>query len=184
MILRNWGATPDEIDSPMPGDDLCPNATLIATRSILLKAPPVAVFPWLRQMGFGRAGWYSHDLLDNLGRRSARRIHPEWQSVATGDLIPAGPTSFVAAFVEEPSCFVLATPDVGAASRRVHFTLAYDLRPIPEGTRLVTRVRARLAFPTGRLLERLVLGPGDGIMVRRQLLTLARRVDGEVTKPD
>jgi hypothetical protein len=31
------------------------------------------------QMGCGRAGWYSHDRLDNGGRPSAERIVPEWQ---------------------------------------------------------------------------------------------------------
>jgi hypothetical protein len=183
MTLRNWGATPDEIASSMPGDDLCPEATLVATRAITLKAPPEQVFPWLRQMGFRRAGWYSYDLLDNLGRRSARRIHPEWQGLTAGDHVPGGPIDFVAAVVDLPHSLVLA---LGGRDepRRITFTLAYDLRPAGAGTRLVTRVRARLAFPAGRQLERLVLGPGDGIMVHRQLLNLARRVDGEVTKPD
>jgi hypothetical protein len=32
-------------------------------------------------MGFGRAGWYSRDRLDNAGNPSADRIVPEWQSV-------------------------------------------------------------------------------------------------------
>ena len=52
------------------------------------------------------------------------------------------------------------------------FTLAFDLRPDGEGTRLVSRVRARLRFPGGRVVERFGLGPGDGIMVRKQLLEL------------
>jgi len=58
---------------------------------------------------------------------------------------------------------------------RIGFTLAYELRPEGDGTRLVTRLRARLRVPGGRLIERLILGPGDGIMVRRQLLGLAAR---------
>jgi proline iminopeptidase len=40
-------------------------------------------------MGYERAGWYSWDHLDNLGRPSTERIHPEWQPIALGDfLIP------------------------------------------------------------------------------------------------
>ena len=171
MILEHWGATGDEISGPMPGDDLVPDATLVATRAITLDAPPSEVFPWLRQMGLGRAGWYSHDWIDNLGRRSARRIHPEWQDVRSGDAIPGGPIDFSAAIVDEPTAFVLAL-----VNRRIGFTLAYRLDPDRRGTRLVTRVRAHLDLPGGGLIERLLLGPGDGIMLRRQLLTLAERV--------
>jgi hypothetical protein len=171
MILEHWGATGDEISGVMPGDELVPDATLVATRSITLDAPPSEVFPWLRQMGFGRAGWYSHDLLDNLGRRSATRIHPEWQEVHAGDAIPGGPADFRAAIVEPPTAFVLAL-----INRRIGFTLAYRLEPDRRGTRLVTRVRAHVRVPGGRLIERTFLGPGDGIMLRKQLTTLAERV--------
>ena len=39
-------------------------------------ARPAEVYPWLAQMGFGKAGWYSYDWLDNLGRKSATEIVP------------------------------------------------------------------------------------------------------------
>ena len=55
------------------------------------RAPPARVWPWLVQMGFGRAGWYSWDHLDNWGRASAERIHPEWQEIAVGDHLPGMP---------------------------------------------------------------------------------------------
>lgn len=133
-------------------------------------------------MGFGRAGWYSYDWLDNLGRRSATRIHPEWQDVGAGDPIPAGPIDFVAAVVERPTAFVLRTPNSGRVLNRIAFTLAFEVRPSTHGSRLVSRVRARVDLPLGRLIERFVLGPGDGIMARRQLLNLQRRTGA--TWPD
>lgn len=178
MMFESWGATADEIASSMPGDDIVADARLIATRSITLSAPPEKVFPWLRQMGFGRAGWYSYDLLDNLGRRSATRIHDEWQTLSNGDPVPGGPVDFIAALVEPPQHLVLHFGPTANKQRRIDFTLAYDLRDDPAGTRLVTRVRARIDAPGGRLAERLVLGPGDGVMLRRQLLGLARRCRG------
>ena len=178
MILEHWGATGDEISGPMPGDDLVPDATLVATRSITLDAPPAQVFPWLRQMGFGRAGWYSYDLIDNLGRRSATRIHPEWQDVRAGDPVPGGPVDFTAAIVDPPRAFVLAL-----VNARIGFTLAFDLRPDRRGTRLVTRVRAHIDAPGGRIMERFALGPGDGIMLRRQLLGIAERVRTAQAEP-
>lgn len=174
MILQNWGSTPDEIDQPVVGDHLCARASLVATRSITIRSTPQRVFPWIRQMGLGRAGWYSYDWLDNFGRKSATAIHPEWQVVTSGDRIPAGPISFTAAIVDEPRHFVLEIRSVGKKNPRLHFTLAYELRDDPLGTRLVTRMRSRIDLPFGRLFEKMILGPGDGIMVRKQLLTIAR----------
>jgi hypothetical protein len=174
MIFQFWGATPEEIQSPVVGDDLCPGATLIATRSITISAPPQDVFPWIRQMGFGRAGWYSYDWLDNLGRKSASTIHDEWQTVEAGDKVPSGPVSFIAAIVEAPRHFVLEIKSLGKKSPKLHFTLAYELRDDLQGTRLVTRMRSHANFPFGSLFEKLILGPGDGLMLRRQLLTIRK----------
>ena len=178
MSLRNWGATADEISGGVAGDDLCPNARVVATRCITIAAPPQDVFPWIRQMGYGKAGWYSHDWIDNLGRRSATVIRPEWQDVHSGSTVPGGPIDFEAALVEEPHVFVLRVTSSGRIGRRVSFVLAYELRRVDAGTRLVTRIRARINLPGGRLLEQLVLAPGDGIMLRKQLRTIARRAIG------
>lgn len=177
MFLQHWGSNAQEIDGSVVGDDLCPDARLIATRSISIAAPPEMVFGFIRQMGFGRAGWYSYDILDNLGRRSATTIVPEWQDVAAGSPIPAGPIAFTAAIVDPFRSFVLQIPTPTHRRSRLCFTLAYDLRPDGDGTRLVTRLRARVDAPGGRLVERLILGPGDGIMVRRQLLNLKSRCE-------
>jgi hypothetical protein len=176
MILQNWGATADEITGPVVGDALCADAGVVATRCITIRASPDEVFPWLRQMGFGRAGWYSYDMLDNLGRRSAVRVHDEWQDIVAGSLVPGGPARFEAVVVDPPGAFVLRTPVGSTSTSRLCFTLAYELREIPGGTRLVTRVRIRINFPGGRLAAKL-LGIGDGVMVRRQLKNLARRTE-------
>ena len=174
MILQFWGATSEEIESPVIGDDICSDATLVATRSITIAAPPQDVFPWIRQMGFGRAGWYSYDWLDNLGRKSAFTIHEEWQSVKSGDKVPSGPIAFTATIVDAPRHFVLEIKSLGKKAPRLHFTLAYELRDDPQGTRLVTRMRSHVSLPLGFLFEKLILGPGDGIMLRRQLLNIAK----------
>jgi hypothetical protein len=176
MIFQYWGATAEEINSSVVGDDLCSDATVVATRSITIGAAPQEVFPWIRQMGFGRAGWYSYDWLDNLGRKSASTIHDEWQSVEAGDKIPSGPISFTAAIVDAPRHFVLEIQSLGKKSPKLHFTLAYELRDNPQGTRLVTRMRSRINLPLGSLFEKLILGPGDGIMLRRQLLNIKKNV--------
>ena len=50
---------------------------LCTTRAITIAAPPEQVWPWLVQLGYGRAGWYSYDWIDNDNRPSADRILPD-----------------------------------------------------------------------------------------------------------
>lgn len=75
-----WGATDDELKVAMPGDELIPEARP-ATRAITIAAPAEDIWPWLLQLGFGKAGWYSYDWIDNDFTPSADRILPEYQSM-------------------------------------------------------------------------------------------------------
>lgn len=180
MLFEHWGSTEAERAEPLPGDELLVDPPVSATRSISLAAEPDEVFGWLAQMGFGRAGWYSYDLIDNLGRRSARRLEPTWQVSAAGDTVPGGPIAFEVTHLARPEHLVLAVLDRRLAGHTIDFTLAFDLRPLAGpgatagGTRLVSRARIRVAGPLGRPLTA-ALGSGDGVMVRRQLLGLAER---------
>ena len=87
--LVRWGATDEELIRPFPGAELIPEGTRASTMAVTLEAPAAEVWPWLVQMGWDRAGWYSWDRLDNGGRRSATTIHPEWQHLAVGDNVSA-----------------------------------------------------------------------------------------------
>ena len=98
---RRWGVDPVESARELPGDDLIAEATGQETRGITIDAEPAAVWPWLVQMGFGRAGWYSYDQLDMKGH-SATEIVPEWQQLAVGDLLPTHPDGGFEVRVLEP----------------------------------------------------------------------------------
>ncbi len=165
----------------MPGDDLIEEPAPAGTRAIGIVADRETVFDFLAQMGFGRAGWYSYDLLDNLGRRSAKTINPEWLVDQAGASVPGGPISFVAAVVERPVGYVLRLPQRKALGYTVDFVLAYRLDELTSsdgsvGTRLVSRAKVRIDGPGGRLASRLLL-LGDGVMVRRQLLGIKQRCE-------
>jgi hypothetical protein len=73
----------------MAGDELHSDASFHATRVITIAGSPEEVWPWLLQMGCGRAGFYGYDLLENLGSptgiRSADKILPEFQDFRVGD---------------------------------------------------------------------------------------------------
>ncbi|MEM9132793.1 MAG: SRPBCC family protein [Actinomycetota bacterium] len=176
MILEHWGATDTERSDALPGDELVTDPAFSATRSISLAAPPDDVFGWLAQMGTGRGGWYSYDLVDNFGRRSATELRPEWQVSAVGDRVPAGPLGFTVTDLDRPHHLVLALLDAGGLGHGVDFSLAYRIDEAEDGagTRLVSRARASVSGLAGAPLGWL-LGVGDGFMVRRQLLGLKRR---------
>jgi hypothetical protein len=128
---------------PLPGDALVPEPIFVSTHAITIDAPPERVWPWIAQMGAGRAGWYSWDSIDNGGAPSATRIMPALQTVASGDVMPAVPgatDAFVVAAVDPPRDLVLTVPD-GRGGSAVAWEHLLD--PLPGGrTRLIVRGRA------------------------------------------
>jgi hypothetical protein len=128
---------------PLPVDALVPEPIFESTHAITIDAPPERVWPWIAQMGAGRAGWYSWDAIDNGGAPSRTRIVPELQSVARGDIMPAVPgakDAFVVAAVDPPWDLVLTVPD-GHGGNAVGWEHVLDA--LPGGrTRLIVRGRA------------------------------------------
>jgi len=114
---HEWGVDPLEATRPLPGDDLVPDAVAVDTRGIDVAAPPEDVWPWLGQMGFDRAGWYSYDVVDMRGR-SADRILPEFQTLAEGDVVPTHPAGgFIVRGIDPGRSLVLYLDDEIAAAQ-------------------------------------------------------------------
>jgi hypothetical protein len=165
-----WGATPAEVAAALPGDAFLPRAQYRSTRAITIDAPPDAVWPWLVQVGCLRAGFYSNDLLDNLGHPSATTILPGQQDLQVGNWVPMSPaatptdrTAFKVHSFEENAWLLWAKPDS---------TWAWRLTPAGRGgTRLVTRIRAVYDWqhPLTALLGVVLLEFGDFAMLRRML---------------
>jgi hypothetical protein len=173
---ERWGTLPFDADRPMPGDGLIGSPAMSATRAIVVAARPDRVYPWFAQMGPGRAGWYSYDWIDNAGVDSAREIHPEWVVTEPGTSMGtiAG-IEFVAVDVVPDRHLVVTPADASILS----FTLGYLFEPWGEDcTRVVVRIRG--VSNRGRWLDPLIrylLGPGDFVMLRRQLLGVKERVE-------
>ena len=183
LLGRSVKATAQERKESLPGDDLIPNAAGSLTHAVTLRRPRVEVWPWLVQMGAGRAGWYSYDLLDNGGQPSAERIVPELQHAEPGTLMPGLPgvkEGFIVLRSDAESRLVLGWPQGEGQPPMV--TWAFILKePVPETTRLIVRARGRpgyRAFGLPPSVSRLVVRLPHFIMQRRQLLGLARRVEG------
>ena len=142
-----WGATDHEVQAPMPGDELVPKASMQATRAITIDAPPALVWPWIVQMGYRRAGFYTYDLLDNAGMDSADRILEQYQPPTIGDWIP------MAKRINETTAFrvkAFATNE-WLLWEKPDSTWTWKLVPLEGGrTRLMARLKQRLR---GRSLD-------------------------------
>ncbi len=171
-----WGATDEEVIAPLLGDDSITEPDYVSTRALTIAAAPEQVWPWLVQVGRGRAGFYSDDLLDNGAVPSARTVEPEQQRLHIGQWVPMAEkitprTAFRVAEVRVPHELLWRKPDS---------TWVWTLTPTEEGgTRLVTRVRAehdRRRWGTW-LSSLVLLEIGDYPMQRRMLLHLKERAE-------
>jgi hypothetical protein len=85
---RTWGATSDELQRSLPGDEIIAHAAAQETRAITINAPIARVWPWLAQLGQDRGGFYSFDLLENLlgcEMPAEDRLRPDKQAWRVGD---------------------------------------------------------------------------------------------------
>ena len=48
--ISRWGATNEEVQQTLPGDDLIPDPALVTTKAISIQARPEAIWPWLVQL--------------------------------------------------------------------------------------------------------------------------------------
>ena len=174
-MLRGLAAAADR-KWRIEGDDLVSDPRAQLTHATTIDAPPDRVWPWLVQMGCQRAGWYSWDVLDNAGKRSADRIIPELQHLAIGDVLPARPVGtegFKVLRIVPQRALVL-----GAVSPKWDGTWAFVLEPLgPDRTRLVTRYRA--AFPPSSRMSVMVpmLAAVHAVMERKQLRTIKHHAE-------
>lgn len=92
-LARRSGVNDADVERALPGDDLIADPETQIDRATVINAPATQVWPWLVQLGKGRASWYMPSWLELLvvwppRKRSATRIVDELQSLAPGDLVP------------------------------------------------------------------------------------------------
>jgi hypothetical protein len=165
LIVRRrylrWGATDQEISESLPGDDLLSSANLIATRAVSIQTSSENVWPWTAQLGQGRGGLYSYDLLENLvgcDMHSADRILPQYQAVDVGDDFRLHPRVALKVALLDPGNALVVQGGVplGTAAPPYDFTWAFVLNKGDRSTRLVIRERYRYLRWWAPLLVELV----------------------------
>jgi hypothetical protein len=160
----------------MPGDELVPKAQFTATRAITIDAPLGRVWPWIVQMGYRRAGFYTYALLDNAGFDSADRILEQYRSPKIGDWMPMAnkvndTTAFKVKAFQLNEWLLWGKPDS---------TWAWKLIVLDGGrTRLISRLKARYEWgkPGSAVLSLVLLEFGDFPMMCRVLKGIKVRAE-------
>jgi len=153
-----------EIALHYPCDEFMPHPTLEAWRAVTVHAGPDTVWQWLGQV---RIAPYSYDWIDNLGRRSPRRL--------LGLTEPEVGEAFTTSGRRQLGRIVSVHHGRQLTGRIMGAYMTYLLVPAgPDTTRLLLKVVAT----TARWIAP-ALSVGDLIMARRQLLNLKELAERE-----
>lgn len=180
--VSQWGSTAAERARRYPCDGLIEAPAASLYRAIDVEAPQEVVFRWLCQL---RAAPYSYDKLDNFGRRSPQELTPGLERLEPGQRVA---TIFrLVEFEPGESLTILSRGPVFGEVACTYWAKRVD----EERSRIVVKLVWKPA--RGRVLgslERLLLPPGDLVMMRRQLLNLkglaeatARELDSAPKQP-
>lgn len=195
---RRWGATDEEVQRPLPGDELISHPDAQWTRAITIEARAAAVWPWLVQIGHERGGYYSYPWLEKLLGLQATyhdQINPAWQHLTAGDIIPAEPdgSGYRVLAIEPGRTLLLGSEEKGKGalwSTTGLYPAFSWVFVLEEGetkqTRLITRMRARTRRTPLAALAMPFIDFGAFLLKRRMLLGIKQRAErlGEQTERD
>jgi|NGEPerStandDraft_6_1074524.scaffolds.fasta_scaffold18355_2 hypothetical protein len=176
-----WGASPQEVERTLPGDDFLSDPDVVSTRAVSIRAPASAIWPWLVQMGSGKGGVYTYDWIENLfglNMHSSDQILSQYQDRKVGDVEQLGSNGprLRVEVLDSERAMVLRSED-GT------WVWAFCLFPTDDAsTRLVSRNRIATpdASPLSRTFTTLVMEPGSLVMERKMLLGIKRRAESLV----
>ena len=162
---------------------------IVANHAVTIRGRREDVWPWLVQMGWHRAGWYTYRWVDRLlfpaNAPAATELLPEHQALAVGDEIPDGAPEtgchFVVEMLEPQKLLVLRShthlpPRPKGAW--LDWVWTYTLDDVDEDhVRLLLRTRARLGPAALAWLYRASVWT-DFVMARSHLRGIRVRVEG------
>ena len=185
------GSTRAERTRALPGDDLIPTPSFVTNHAATLDAPPESIWPWMTQVGWHRAGWYTPRWVDRLlfpdNWPSATHLDPTLvRDLHPGDTIPDGPpgtAQFVVERADPPRVLVLHSTThlpPGWAERTgasLDWVWTFTFDPTDDGrTRMQVRNRGRLNPRWLDLAYLVTIVPADQVMTRGMFRGLQQRV--------
>jgi hypothetical protein len=187
-IRTHWGLDAATAARPYPGDDLVPEPRWAWTHGIEIDAPAEAVWPWVAQIGGDRAGFCSHQWLENVvgcNLRNAEAIHPEWAARA-GDTLVLHPRGAALRIVKvDPGEYVLghSGPEGGLSAPGQPWLTAtwlFYLEPLEPGrSRFISRFRVDYSDDLAARFEfgPTLVEPVGFVMDRRMLIGVKERAE-------
>lgn len=196
-------ATKAEQEMPLPGDEFVPTANVHATYAISIDATAEKIWPWLLQMGSGRALWYAwsplHAFPEYIHHVSPYTLHPEWQHLQVGDILTDGDAlnrcnenkgAWRVKEVQDQRAIVFFSardfiegiefdPQTTRPKQIYGITSwVFFIDPVNEKqSRLLIRVRAELGPGLLRAIAWLIFGLGDAVFERTILEGIKCRVE-------
>ena len=181
-----WGATDEEVEGALPGDELIPNASSI-THAITIDAPLDCVWPWLAELGQNKGNVYSYTWLEKvLGQGdSPSGEHPEWQDLKIGDSIqihtnyPPAPV----VDIKNNHHMVLGLAIGGDKAVTWSFVLHGFKSKNTEGsdegdhTRLIVRFREPAKSGIGKAIGIVATEPVQFVIERKMMLTIKKMAE-------
>lgn len=185
--MLRWGATREEANRVLPGDEVTPPKPFRLTMAATLPGTPEEIWPWLVQMGWSRAGYYTYNPIENLfglDLHNADRIHPEWQDLKVGETIWMGHPRMKNLFPETKTSTVepnraLALAIYGPSGTDTPPTGAWTffLEPIDDRkTRFIVRLQVAAPTAVGKIIFYAFMEPAHFIMQQTMFAGLRKRL--------
>ena len=168
-----WGATDDEVQRLLPGDEIMPDPDYECTHAITIHAPREDVWPWLVQIGQDRGGFYSYTWIENLlgmDIHNVDRIVPQWQHLKVGDRVGLAPGNWMTVASTEPGQWVVFDMPLGKQTSWAFVLDRIDART----TRFLIRLRMEAR---GRAIRYSPFDPGHFIMERKTMLRMKQMAE-------
>ncbi len=195
----HWGLSRDTAGRSFPGDEIIPEPKAQFTHGVEIDAPTSCIWPWIAQIGQGRGGFYSYELLENLsglGIYNADEILPEFQYPKLGDKIPFSDKDAYPLIVCKPgsamaieTCIDLDTnqlydPTIGTPQNFLHLTWLWYIEPLDKNrSRFISRNRAVTSSTLkNRLLFGFLMEPIIFAMDRKMCLGIKKRAERTFNK--
>lgn len=177
-----WGATIQETQETLSGDEDTQNVKGQSTRAITIYAPAAEVWKWLVQIGQDKGGFYSYAWLENLvgcHLHNSDRILPQFQRIQAGDQVWLHPKAPPLPVIHvEPGRAIV----MGSNTSEPGTWGFYLKSPDTNITRLI--VRSRGSWKPGlwrALFQYGVFEPAHFIMERKMMLTIKHLAERHFT---
>ncbi|WP_143815402.1 hypothetical protein [Longibacter salinarum] len=153
---RHWGATRDELNGTLPGDELVPRPTYSTTRAVTIQTAPEEIWPHLVEIGRRHGRLYTDSQVEASEKRDRGngRARPR-KKIHVDDVVRFGPAPWIGQSDQMQVIELIPYRAIvfGSmretiarlpAQRSCRGTWAFVLEPVDEtSTRLVIRTRAR-----------------------------------------